>query len=83
MNDANEVIPQETYHVIAEVITGIGVGFGIYGLRNLLAGYSNNSPSAKELDERQIKTGCNLVILAAYIEKGTLPPSDIEYLALQ
>ena len=74
----------EAYHVIAEVLIGISVGFGIWGIRNMLEGYGKNIPAAREVGERQLKTGASLAVLAAYIEKGTLPSSEmLDFLTLR
>ena len=77
----NDPIPQELYPVLHRILTAIGIGICIYGVLNVLEGAVNNVSDAQELGERQIKTGRNLFILAAYIKKGTLPdPETIEYL---
>ena len=80
--DTNEPILQEAYHLLSIILTAIGTEFGIWGMRNVLEGHSNSDPAMRELGERQMKAGGNLVILSAYIEKGTLPaPEIMEYLA--
>ena len=77
----NDPIPQELYPVLHRLLTVIGIGICIYGVLNVLEGAGKNVPDAQELGERQLKAGRNLFILAAYIEKGTLPdPETIEYL---
>ena len=67
----------EACHVIAEILIGVSVGFGIWGIRNMLEGYGEDIPAAREAGERQIKTGASLAVLAACIDKGTLPSPEI------
>ena len=79
--DMNEPIPQEAYYPLSELFLTIGAGFDILGTYNLLKGYNDNDPAAKELGERQLKVGGNFVFLSAYIKKGILPaPEIMEYL---
>ena len=78
----NDPIPQEAYILLSDLITTIGVGFGVWGVLNVLEGAGNDVPDARDLGEQQIKVGGNLVILAYYIREGTVPPPDIvEFMA--
>ena len=78
----NEPIPQEAYAPLSTLITALGVGLAVWGIRNLIEGYSNNIPSAQSLGERQLRAGGNLVFLAACVKEGHVPdPEIMEYLA--
>ena len=82
MNDHMTVIPPETYHALSDLLIALGAGLGIWGVLNLLDGYGNDIPAAQEQGERLLKAGGDIVIIAAYIRKGTLPePEIMEYLA--
>lgn len=78
----NEPIPQEAYYPLSMLFIILGVSLSIMGVFNVLEGCGNNTPSIRELGERQLKIGGNLVFLSAYIKKGILPePEIMEYLA--
>ena len=80
--DMNEPIPQEAYYPLSVLVLAIGAGFSISGMRNVLEGYSNNDPAARELGKRLLKIGGNFAFLSASIQKGILPaPEIMEYLA--
>ena len=84
MNDQMTSTRREAYNALANLLTALGAGLGVWGVINLLEGCGNNHPAAKEQGGRQIKAGGNLVFLAAYLRNGTLPaPEIMEYLAAQ
>ncbi len=77
-------IYQEAYRALSVLLTHIGIYFDTMGLHNVVEGCNNNATATRELGERQIKAGRYFVILATYLENGTVPdPKFMEYLAAQ
>lgn len=85
MSDRMTDIPREYCPPLFALLTCLGAGYGIVGVRNVMEGAGNNIPDAQKLGEKQIKVGGMLVFLGNYIAiNGTLPePEIMEYLAAQ
>ena len=50
--------------VLKSVICLIGAGVGVWGVVNLLEGYSNDNPGAKSQGMKQLMSGLGLILLA-------------------
>ncbi|MCM1551453.1 MAG: Maff2 family protein [Butyrivibrio sp.] len=46
------------------VVTAIGAGLAVWGVINLLEGYSNDNPGAKSQGIKQLMAGGGIVIIA-------------------
>ena len=48
MNDQMTSTRREAYNALANLLTALGAGLGVWGVINLLEGCGNNHPAAKE-----------------------------------
>ncbi len=49
------------------VVTAIGAGLGVWGVINLLEGYSNDNPGAKSQGIKQLMAGGGIIIIAQMV----------------
>lgn len=75
--DTNEQISQEAYDLLSTLLAGLGSGFGVLGMYNIMEGYNNSDPNKQELGKRQMQIGGYLTVLSVSIKNGSLPTSEI------
>ena len=46
MNDQMTSTRREAYNALANLLTALGAGLGVWGVINLLEGYGNDNPGA-------------------------------------
>ena len=63
MNDQMTSTRREAYNALANLLTALGAGLGVWGVINLLEGYGNDNPGAKSQGMKQLMAGGGVALI--------------------